>query len=170
MVILRVTRKMLKMLPMSADDTDTSDTALGDWYVKRLVVDRQPLLLFVCAKSLLSIIAPARDVKTIPQRFPNLVADRLTALGVAPELIAAEKAAMDRVRVGKTEDRSVLGYLVDFGKSLPYYLPIGNWGDAEIRRAEELLAEIPCRLHLKNADEVYPNLAAPRLLRDKWGR
>jgi len=29
----------------------TSDTALGDWYVNRLIVDRQPLLLLVSAAS-----------------------------------------------------------------------------------------------------------------------
>lgn len=61
MLVLRGTQKLLQLLPPTADQSDLSDTALGDWYVNRIVIDRRPLLLCVSSKSLLSVIAPARD-------------------------------------------------------------------------------------------------------------
>ena len=44
-VVLRGTRKLLKLLKATADLSDGSDTALGDWYINRIVIDSQPLLL-----------------------------------------------------------------------------------------------------------------------------
>src|SRR5436305_374599 len=42
MVILRRTQRLARVLSTNADAGDASDTALGDWYVNRLVVDRRP--------------------------------------------------------------------------------------------------------------------------------
>ena len=36
--------KLARALPVSAGTVPESTTALGDWYVNRLVVDRRPLL------------------------------------------------------------------------------------------------------------------------------
>jgi hypothetical protein len=63
MVTLRPTRKLRGALPIS-DVSKPSDTALGDWYVNRLVVDRRPLLLLVSSSSLLPMLVPGRDVAT----------------------------------------------------------------------------------------------------------
>ena len=81
MVILRATQKVLKTLPESADDSDSSDTALGDWYVNRITLDRQPLLLLVSAKSLLSMLAPAKNVKSLPRLHRWDGGDPITASG-----------------------------------------------------------------------------------------
>jgi hypothetical protein len=55
MVLLRATQKVLRLLPESAGGViDSSTTALGDWYVNRLIVDRQPLLLLVSSTSRLA--------------------------------------------------------------------------------------------------------------------
>jgi hypothetical protein len=77
MVVLRATKKLLSKLPAAHSRVAGSDTALGDWHVNRLVVDRQPLLLLVSSCSLLSILAPARDVRILPNRLATLVASRL---------------------------------------------------------------------------------------------
>jgi len=62
MVILRPTRKLRSLLP-AAPVSRPGDTALGDWYVNRLVVGRQPLLLLVSSTSLLplSLVKRNRD-------------------------------------------------------------------------------------------------------------
>jgi hypothetical protein len=60
MVILRPTKKLTALLPAAQAVPVRSDTALGDWYVNRIVVDRQPLLLLVSSTSLLPMIVPAR--------------------------------------------------------------------------------------------------------------
>ena len=99
-----------------------SDTALGDWYVNRLVVDRQPLLLLVSATSLLPILVPARDVRGLPERLPGLVERRLQGFGLDGVVIGAEARVMRDVLVAPTVDRSVLGIMVDFAKAVSWYL------------------------------------------------
>ena len=133
MVVLRGTQKLLKVLQATATPSDVSDTALGDWYVNRIVVDRQPLLLCVAANSLLAVIAPAQNVKSLPLHFSELVANRLRRLGAEKNAIDAELAAMQPVCVGKTRDRSVVGTMVDFDKVLPYYLPASDWDTEDLK-------------------------------------
>jgi hypothetical protein len=56
MVVLRRTQKLATALPLTGTSVTQSDTALGDWYVNRLVVDRRPLLLLISARALLPIV------------------------------------------------------------------------------------------------------------------
>lgn len=169
-VIFRVTQKLLRSLPHFADELGVSANALGDWYANRIVVDRRPLLLLVSSKSLLAILTPARDVKTIPERLAQIVGDRLRRLQVSEAVVASEIEATAQVRVGKTIDRSVTGQLVDFAKVLPYYLPVGGWDDMTLRTAEDKLAETPCRSSRPFAEVIWPRQAAVRLLEVTWLR
>lgn len=73
MVILRPTRRLQSLLP-AASVSSRSETALGDWYLKRIVVQRQPLLLLVSAAALFPIVLPARDVRSLPSRLATIVA------------------------------------------------------------------------------------------------
>jgi hypothetical protein len=50
----------------------------------------------------------------------------LQALGVSRSDIGAEDEAMTDFVYGKPTDRQVLGVLVDFAKTLPYYLDDGG--------------------------------------------
>src|SRR3972149_1435136 len=101
MVILRPTKKLRSALPTTVVSTQ-GDTALGDWYVNRIVVGRQPLLLLVSSKSLLPIVLPARDVRSLPGRLGALVASRLQRFGIGPDTIEAELRAMQPVVVAPT--------------------------------------------------------------------
>lgn len=171
MVILRATQKVLRSLPESAKATDVSDTALGDWYVNRIVLGRQPLLLLVSSKSRLSMLAPARNLKTLPGRVSAMVAARLKRLGIDEQLIRAEVEAMDAALVGRTRDRSVTGQLVDFAKVLPYYIPIGAANvDASLRLVEDKLAHTPCRCGRSDADTIWPDRDSAQLLVECWSR
>jgi len=168
MVVLRATQKVLKLLPQSVTGSGGSDTALGDWYVNRVVVDRQPLLLMVSSRSLLAILEPARNVKTLPDRIAELVADRLTRLGIHYRLIEFEARAMESVAVCRTRDRSVTGTLVDFAKALPYYLPCDGWDDGDLRLAEDRFAETPCRCARSIQQTVWPSRMTASLLSEHW--
>ena len=169
MVVLRATRKILKSLAITEDASDVSDNALGDWYVNRVVVDRKPLLLLVSSRSLLSIIAPARDVKNLYKTLNALVEERLKRLGVKQNLIDGEVKATCVVRVGKTIDKSVLGTLVDFAKALPYYLPTDGWGPDDLVLAEERFAETPCRCGSSMENTIWPHRDSISLLQQRWG-
>jgi len=168
MVILRPTRKLYRDLPPSSELTAASDTALGDWYVNRLVVDRHPLLLLVSSKSLLSLLVPARDVRALPDYLPSLIGSRLRRLGVGEELIGAELAAMTPVVVAPAVDRSVMGTVVDFAKNIPYYLEIGGWDDSTLPFVEARLAETPCHAARRFEEVVFPQVDAPKLLAQRW--
>lgn len=170
MVILRATQKVLKALPESAVDTDVSDTALGDWYLNRITIDRQPLLLLVSSKSLLAVLTPARNVKAFPSRVSEIVANRLERLDVGEHLIRAEIQAMNVAVVGRTLDRSVTGQMVDFAKAIPYYIPVGGLDDSTLRLAEDRLGETPCRCGRSDAETIWPARDAAQLLAEHWSR
>jgi len=167
MVILRPTRKLHALLPPAAV-SGQSDTALGDWYVNRLVVDRQPLLLLVSAASLLPILLPARDVRELPTRLAAIVATRLLRAGIEIEAVACERQAMEPVAIAPTVDRSVLGTMVDFAKAVPYYLEPGHWTRESLTLAEDRLAETPCRASQRAERVIFPDQKAPEVLRAKW--
>jgi len=167
-VILRATRKVLRTLPASAQGMTSSDTALGDWYVNRIVVDRRPLLLLVSSNSLLTILAPAREVKTLPDRVADLIVDRLDRLGVDKHLVDKEAKAMNVAFVGRTTDRSVTGHMVDFAKAIPYYLPVEGWEESTLRLAEDRLSDTPCRCSKPDSEVIFPAKAAIQLLEMRW--
>lgn len=165
MVILRPTRKLRSLLPVAAVSAQ-SDTALGDWYVNRIVFERQPLLLLVSSKSLLAVVLPARDVRGLPDRLKAVVASRLQRLGLESAVVEAELRAMHPVIVASTADRSVLGIMVDFAKCARYYLGKDRT-ELGFVDLEDYLAETPC--YAGSADRVvFPKSKAPNLLREKW--
>jgi hypothetical protein len=167
MVILRPTRKLRTQLPI-VEVSGRSDGALGDWYVNRLVVGRQPLLLLVSSTSLLPIVLPARQVRTLPNQLCAVVGARLHRLGVEAELIAAELRAMLPVVTAATVDRSVLGILVDFAKVVPYYFETDTPGDKTLVALEAWLEQTPCHAGSTADRVVFPNRQAPDLLRARW--
>ncbi len=168
MVVLRATGKVLRVLPESASETDTSDTALGDWYVNRIVVDRRPLLLLVSALSRLAIVTPARNVKKLPETLGGLLAQRLERLSLNHEVMSAEISAMNSVLVGRTRDRSITGQMVDFARAIPYYLPVDGWDESTLRVVEDRLGETPCLVTRKGHQTVWPNETAVELLTARW--
>ena len=168
MVILRPTRKLNSLLPATEVIPTSSDTALGDWYVNRVVVDRQPLLLLVSSTSLLPMLIPAQNVRGLPARLAALVEARLRRCGLDDRTIAAETLAMASVAVGPTVDRSVLGIMVDFAKAVPYHLEPGQWGKTTLRIVEERLAATPCHAALSWDRVIFPEKKAPEVLRAKW--
>lgn len=169
MVILRRTQKLANALPVSDSVAAHSDTALGDWYVNRLIVDRRPLLLFVTSRGLLPTLLPARDVAGLPDRLADLASARLRRLGIAQPIIDAEVASMSPVAVDVTIDRSVVGIMIDFAKSVPYHLERGAWDESTLAFVEARLARNPCHAGKRDEDVVFPDQKAPELLLARWG-
>ena len=168
MVILRRTQKLASQLPAAEELGVPSDTALGDWYVNKLVVDRKPLLLIANSRSLVSMLVPARDVRSLPSRLPALVAHRLRRMRVPDSTIAREVAAMSPIRIAKTTDRSVVGILVDFAFMIPYYLANGPWDETTLPFIEAKLAKNPCFAGRPGNQTVFPEQATPALLASRW--
>ena len=170
MTVLRATQKVLRQLPTRTSETPTPDrSALGDWYVTRTTVDRRPLLVLISARGYLPIVVPARDVRRLPSRLPQLLLDRLARVGIPEAQRVAEANAMEAITVAPTASRSVTGILVDFVRCLPSYLPEAGWGEADLRYAEDQLAEMPCHAGGPDAGVVFPLRDVTRLLNGRWG-
>lgn len=170
MVVLRGTGKALRYLPKPEVVEEDSDTALGDWYVNRIVVKRKPLLVLISSRSYLPIVVPAQEVRTLPERLPVLVAGRLHRVrGVSRAWERAERAAMEPVRVAKTADRSVVGILVDYGRNVPYHVGIGPMDETVMHFVEERLQRTPWNTSKRASDVVFPVEKTIELLEARWG-
>ena len=157
------------MLPATTATPPAPDTALGDWYANRLVVDRKPLLLLLSSRALLAILLPARDLRTLPARLGEVVTQRLRRFGIDQRLIEAEVAAMGRVHVSKTGDRAVVGIMVDFANMIPYHLDRGAWDESTLPFVEAKLAGAPCYSSRSGEQTVFPDRATRAVLADRWG-
>jgi hypothetical protein len=162
MLVLRATAKLQKRLkaPVQADP-GKSTTALGDWYANLIYLERKPVILAASEKSLLAVLLPARDLATLPQRFPGVVRDRLLRLGVPEELACREAEKMAPVVVAPTASRSVLGVLNNFGKDIQFMVPARpGWGLVDWEVMLEKTPVAPLRM-------TDPREAAMKCLRDR---
>jgi hypothetical protein len=82
-------------------------------------------------------------------------------------MIEAEVLAMASVEVGRTQDRSVTGTMVDFAKALPFYLPKDGWDEWDLRAAEDRFAETPCRCSRKGRGTIWPREMTIQLLTER---
>lgn len=111
MYTLRCTRKLLdRGLALSSGPEQASTTVLGDWYACLLPLRPQQLVLCVSERSLLSLVLPTREARSLPQRLALALPELLAAIEVPSACIEAELRAMQTAsRVGTTASRSVLG-------------------------------------------------------------
>ena len=169
MAYLRATKKVLSRLPApTTPDEEPVANALGDWFVNRVVIARQPLLVIISSTSLLPIVTPANNVRGLTERLWKLVFGRLVRLGVPDRLAQAELEAMEPMHVAPTNDRSVLGILNQFCLDLPYVFPEGPWTREHLMRAESRLGETPCHASRRFEDVVWPNEKAVELIWSRW--
>lgn len=167
-VIVRPTRNVQRLLPLSDPVDAVSDGALGDWYVKKFVVDRRPLLLMMSSESLLSFLVPARDVRRLPDWLPSIVSTGLRRLEIDQRSIDAETATMTTVAVAGTKDRSVLGSLVEFCKLTTWSLPINGWDETSLRDVETFLQRTPCRCGRRAGETIWPIQRTRELMGARW--
>jgi hypothetical protein len=120
---LRCTSRLTKRLGAPLSTSRMAPTPrLGDWYANLIHVGRLQLVLCVSDRTLLPVVLPAGPIATLIPRLRVGVAQVLGACGIAKEEIAREDAAMENVAYGKTENRQVIGIMVDFAKALEFYV------------------------------------------------
>jgi len=140
MVVLRPVKALNNSLPLSNISAPASTTALGDWYAKRVVVDRKPLLVLVSSKS--------HDV------------DR--------RLIECELGAMSPIVIAPTEDRSVIGIMIQIAKELPAHLEIGGWDESTLPFVEAQIAQTPWHAGRRQDEVIWPDRVIHDLLRKRF--
>jgi len=98
-------------------------TQLGDWFATNAMVHRRQLVLAVSTKTLFPVLLPAAPFATVVRRVPDAVAVVLLAVGAEETVISSELAEMRACAVAKTNDRRVVGTLVDFTRMLDVARP-----------------------------------------------
>jgi hypothetical protein len=124
----RSTQKLLDRLNAKPVlDTAVPDTTLGDWYANLVRAGRTQVVLAVSERTLLPVVLPARDGRSLVRRLAEALDPLLVSLGVPANDIAAERAAMQDWVIGKTANRRIVGSLND----LVFQLQVGLQHDPD---------------------------------------
>jgi hypothetical protein len=135
-------------------------TSLGDWCANLVHFGRQQLVLAVSDRTFLPIVVAAAPGTTLVPRLRAALAELLEALCVPRAAIEREAKPMEDWAYGKTRNRQALGVLVDFAKTLPYYMEDGG----SLLSVALKLSDTPCSPLYKTS--TFPDRATSLLFRD----
>jgi hypothetical protein len=110
-LVVRATKKLrdrVKGLPVREGDAST--TSLGDWFATALFW-RPHVALLVNHRTLVPVFLELAPAATLLDRVPESIEAILRAHGVDDAFVVAEGDAMQDVRIGPTNDRSVVGVM-----------------------------------------------------------
>lgn len=145
MFALRCTQKLLDRIKASPDPEPVPpDTVLGDWYANIVRAGRTQLVLAVSERTLLPVVVPLKEARTLGRRISEAVAPMLLSIGIPAEAVIVECNAMHDVGIAKTACRRVLGSLND----LAFQLQVGlvHFPDRTLLEHSLWLARTPLKL------------------------
>ena len=145
MYAIRPTQVLLKKLggAVPSADAPAVTTALGDWFVRAHNFGRQRLLLCTSTRSLLTVLTPARDLRSVGDRLCGAVSDLLFSLGAPLEHVNAEIQEMQSHVFASSNDRTVVGSMTDMARMADAYLQDGSSPDHLVVVGMKL-ARAPC--------------------------
>jgi hypothetical protein len=102
------------------------------------------VVLAVSERTLLPVVVPAREGRTVARRVAEAVEPLLLAIGIPAESATAERDAMQDAVISKTASRRVLGSLND----LAFQLQVGlhHFPDRTLLAQSLWLAQTPLKL------------------------
>ena len=111
---VRGTKKILDRVgrPMS-EPLPSSTTVLGDWYANVLFW-RPQVAMFVNASTFVPVLVPLAPAAGLVTRFPAVMGEVLSALGVDPRFVESESTEMRSAVLARTASRQVLGLMNEF--------------------------------------------------------
>ena len=140
MIVIHGTRAFRDRVPGPAvTPGETSTTVLGAWYASVLRW-RRPAALFVNERTLLPLVMPLAPARTLLTRFPDALAELLSAHRVPAPLIDSEDAEARDQRLAPTANRSLVGVMNEFA-----FLADHDRGEPpDLLRVSMRLATTPC--------------------------
>lgn len=145
MFALRCTQKLLDRVNAAPDpEPAPPNTVLGDWYANLVRVGRTQVVLAVSERTLLPVVVPAKEGRTVARRVAEAVEPMLVSIGIPADAVIAERDAMRDVVIAKTASRRVLGSLND----LVFQLQVGrgHFPDRTLLEHSLWLAQTPLKL------------------------
>ncbi|HEY4183400.1 MAG TPA: hypothetical protein VGM90_41535 [Kofleriaceae bacterium] len=122
MVTIRAAAKLLRTLGTADPAPPPPSTLLGDWYATIVRKRHRHVVLAIAGTTLLPVVVPAREIKTLVPRLTAGLVEVLRSLEVPAADIACEIAAMAEWRIAKTDDRSTVGVLMNLAQQLEFYI------------------------------------------------
>lgn len=164
MLFLHCTQKLLKRLKpdMIEGGSGTSTAKLGNWYATVLPW-RPQVAMLVNERTLLPVLMPLAPAASLAVRFPGALIEILAAHGVPRSFIDSEVREMQVVKYAKTQNRSVVGIMMEFTHLAQAYR-----ADDQPNELIELslkLARTPCSPLYKGP--VSPERALKELTNDR---
>src|SRR5205823_8043231 len=113
-LIIRATQKLRdRVNGPPVQERDASTTSLGDWFATALFW-RPHVALLVNQRTLLPVFLELAPAATVLDRVPEAIESVLEGHGIDRGFVAVERDAMRDVRIGPTNDRSVVGVMNEF--------------------------------------------------------
>ncbi len=98
-------------------------TRLGNWTVHLVQYGRQQVVLATSDRSLLTVILPARSLRTtLEANLRDAVGALLAAMNVPAEIVQRELVEMQAITYSAAKNRSVIGSINEFAFCLGIYL------------------------------------------------
>lgn len=143
MLVLRCTERLLRKRPGPIGPAcDPLRSMFGDWHANLVRMGPTPIVVALNDVSLLSVVLPGNNLGRLLTSFRDRVMRHYVRLGMPPDLVASEEAAMRCIQVDRTNSRSVLGSMNDFVFQLRWRFSEGlSLEDAD--RLEDDLAQTP---------------------------
>jgi hypothetical protein len=158
MPVLKCTRKLVRALGKSADklfsanpDNDTS--ILGCWSAHLVIFSRIRFVLFINAKTLLTIFIPFKPKETLLERFRQALFKEFLRLGVAPDKATEETLKFQNFTLEKNTDRSVIGSMNEMAFQYKFLLALHleRYGSFNLEVIQALANETP---HVKRKNSI----------------
>jgi hypothetical protein len=142
MLVVHGTKKFLDRAgrPDLADDRP-STTALGGWYAN-IWFWRPQVALFVNETTLFPVLVPMAPASSVVSRFVTAAGEAFAEYGLDPAFVHAELAEMREFRLAKTESRSVVGIMNEFGQLAEHHRAAGR--EVVLHDLAVWLARTPC--------------------------
>lgn len=107
------------------EEKPPSSSGLGAWYANLLMIDRRKCVLFTSEKTLYSFLVlgvKKADFKRFDELFTSNLRLNLENEGFREDVIEKVMGDYDRIDLGKTRDRSILGSMNDHAYHYKFYI------------------------------------------------
>jgi len=149
-MILRCTHRLLKGSGIElTPDPPPESAALAEWFANAVPLPfaGRSVVMYTNARTLLTVVASGRAVRTTLPAFRDRLPKLLARLGVAPEWIREQTAALEPVHFTRTNDRRVLGSMNELAYGIWFEaLDVGSYDRLDFDQMELRLAETPLSL------------------------
>lgn len=127
MIVVRPTLSLAKRMRVRTSEcAEKSNSILGDWYAIELVFERKQFVFCMSEHGRLPVALPAAPYASFPERLPRLAFEILLSIGVPKKLAEDEFGKMEEYKLGKTDNRSVVGTMKQMRHDLDYFDPPGR--------------------------------------------